>query len=345
MLNHQELHTLIEQARKGDTEAFGQLYKSFYYMVYYMILQKIKNHSDAEDVTQDVFLLAYKNISELKNNYNFLSWLKRICYNCCQDFLKSRIDTIIDEPDDILLSFEDPDLSLYPDFEFMKNEKSEVIMDAISNLSLSHQHVITMKYFSEMKISEIAKALNISEGTVKSRLNYSRKYLKKSLSHYRKSGFLQAMPIGVALNNNTIKLAKKAKPKPKIWPYVLVVGSTILAFGASVILAAMPTKTTDASPLLTPPPSPTPTVITDVLAPYVVDSAFSNNGTTIWLADDGTGVDFSSIRTECPDSQSITPLSSDALSGSIVLPPTDFTYTLYFSDLSGNIGHALVQPD
>lgn len=371
ILDHQRLKTVIENAKDGDTQAFETLYAAFYQKVYFTAFKTLQNDADAEDVVQEVFIAVYKNIASLKEAHTFVKWLDRITRNACLSVLKHRKELL---PEDELFNLEDPDDDVTPGNLYMQSEKSRLILDAIDRLSDDHRQVVMMKYFSEMKIRDIAQELEISEGTVKSRLKYSRDYLKLYLKKHRRAGLLVTMPIGTALQSGAASFPYDTarattllkdnfgqqfsfnrtifKTKTKYGLGTLAIVGVILAFVTSVALGSlMPTlapaaetvtqssKAQSTTPTTAPNPAPA-----DVTAPQITSSNLSGSQITITLSDTESGVNPTSLKAEAEDGSTLSAIAYDAASGVVTIPYINTTYTFYFSDNAGNIGGVLLYP-
>lgn len=128
----------------------------------------LKNEHDVEDAASEAILKAYKNLHSLSNLECFKPWLIRILVNECYAILKQRNRIDLQENLEILnLTYED--------------KKSDELMDSINKLKEDHRTVLILFYYEDMSIKDISSVLEISEGTVKSRLNRAKEKLKAIL--------------------------------------------------------------------------------------------------------------------------------------------------------------------
>jgi RNA polymerase sigma factor (sigma-70 family) len=193
-----EKKTLVERVRNNDTEAWEELYKKTYPKAYTVAIQTLKNKEDALDVLQDAYVSVFKKIDTLRDESKLEAWVNRIVANRCIDHIRkyrgNNVATPFVEmtPDDSDVEFED--ILENENKEFMPEESvdygaTKKIMQGILNqLSEEQRLCVLMYYYEELSISEIADALDCSTGTVKSRLNYARKYIKNEVENLEKKG-------------------------------------------------------------------------------------------------------------------------------------------------------------
>jgi RNA polymerase sigma-70 factor, ECF subfamily len=171
-----ELSALVAKAREGNRGAFSQLIDRFHGDIFRMVFFRIRSQMDAEDVTQDVFLQAFKNIVQLKTVAHFKSWIYRIALNRIRDFYrKKKIRSLVglfsdsekdgDDygPDAESTDFDPLNSTLQKDFYRQLN-------DAMGSLSRMEKEVFSLRYLDELGIREIAQTLSKSESTVKTHL-------------------------------------------------------------------------------------------------------------------------------------------------------------------------------
>lgn len=180
-------------AKDGNTDAFEQLVKMHERFVYTTIFFDVKNRDDAFDISQEVFIRVYRSLSSFRGESAFSSWLYRICKNATYDFLRKEgkhitvsISDFKGDDSDNNADFDIPDTneSKNPAVCAEKNELKQVVSKAISSLSKEHRAVILLRDIEGYSYCEIAKVLEIEEGTVKSRISRARDILKKLLSEY-----------------------------------------------------------------------------------------------------------------------------------------------------------------
>ncbi len=160
--------------------------------VYYTCLRILRSEDAAQDVTQTVLLSVFTKLNTLKNAGAYISWVNRITANACKDRLSKRnrelfLDTN-ENGHDPFAAFEGVDEQNIPDKVFDDAETRRLIVELVNKLSDEQRMCVMLYYYDEMKTREIADALDVSEGTVKSRLNYARKTLKEGIERLEKQG-------------------------------------------------------------------------------------------------------------------------------------------------------------
>lgn len=145
--------------------------------VFLICLGFSRNASDAQDLAQDVYLKAYKNIGTLSESSLAKVWLFRIARNTCLNFQKKlRLDRT--SSFEITQKIEDPQT---PESEMIHREQLRLLKGCIHELSKKHRDVFILKEYGDLSYQEIAKTLNIELGTVMSRLNRARQALKEKI--------------------------------------------------------------------------------------------------------------------------------------------------------------------
>ena len=178
---------IIKSVLDGDRNAFETLVLSNQKNVYNLALKMTKNEEDAMEISQEAFLKAYMQLDGFRGESRFSVWLYRLTYNLCIDFLRKKprgtvIPLTYQGDDDETHDLEIPDLRNDPEDAVMRNETRKAIAESINELSPDHREILVMREVTGMSYDEIAEALNISDGTVKSRLARARISLVKILS-------------------------------------------------------------------------------------------------------------------------------------------------------------------
>ena len=174
---------LIEQTLKGDTKAFGELVERYQAFVYTIVIRIVKVREEAEEVAQDSFIKAFQSLSSYRGESKFSSWLYSIAYRKALDALrknkKNNSLELIEEITEGDCSVIENALTYIED-----KERSEVIKKCILELPEKEAAIITLFYFEEQSIKEIAKITELTEDNVKVKLYRSRKKLFSLLKHY-----------------------------------------------------------------------------------------------------------------------------------------------------------------
>ncbi|MBR5479424.1 MAG: sigma-70 family RNA polymerase sigma factor [Clostridia bacterium] len=171
---------LVLKAKNGDISAFETLYDKYSGKVYGYALRMTENTEDALDLAQEVFIRVYKSLAFFKGDSSFSTWLYSIASNVCIDFNRSK-NRKKTAPLDEALSI--PDLKT-PENEFEKKEFTQAIADAISSLPFDMREVIVLREINGLSYIEIADALDLEVGTVKSRISRGREKLCSILKDY-----------------------------------------------------------------------------------------------------------------------------------------------------------------
>lgn len=170
---------LVARAQGGDPEAFSQLVERHQTMVYRLALGKTGSPQDAEEVTQTAFLKAWQGLRTFQGKAAFSTWLYRLTANTAVDLLRRRREPA--------LSLDDPDLPPIPDQApspeelSMAAERRRLLWQAIDQLPESHRLPLVLRELEGLSYREIARALDLEEGTVKSRLARGRLMLRQQL--------------------------------------------------------------------------------------------------------------------------------------------------------------------
>ena len=179
---------LVLSAKNGNKKAFDKLYKLTSNDVWFTCVSLLKDEENAKDIMQETYITAFLKLDTLKDEEKFCGWLTAIATNKNKNKLKGKVEYQID--DEILIAETETDELMLPEEYITKAEKRKVLLQIMEDtLSFNQYQVVLMFYFNELSIAEIAQALEISEGTVKSRLNSSRAKMKTAIEDYEnKSG-------------------------------------------------------------------------------------------------------------------------------------------------------------
>ena len=179
---------LVLSTKNGNKKAFDKLYKLTSNDVWFTCVSLLKDEENAKDIMQETYITAFLKLDTLKDEEKFCGWLTAIATNKSKNKLKGKVEYQID--DEILIAETETDELMLPEEYITKTEKRKVLLQIMEDtLSFNQYQVVLMFYFNELSIAEIAQALEISEGTVKSRLNSSRAKMKTAIEDYEnKSG-------------------------------------------------------------------------------------------------------------------------------------------------------------
>ncbi len=178
---------MIASILDGDTELYHDLIRPYEHSVYSVALSFMKNESDAEDVAQETFLKAFRNLGHFRGQAKFGTWLISITLNEARGRLRRQsavrmvsFDEILEEaglvPPALLREWRE-----VPSEVLERKEVREILQEAIHNLSPIYREVLLLRDVEELSIEETAAALTISTATVKVRLHRARIMLQKQL--------------------------------------------------------------------------------------------------------------------------------------------------------------------
>ena len=188
----EQLQELVEQGRRGDPQARETLVRLAQNKVYYHCKKMLKKEEDAQDAAQDVLIAMLTGLDKLKEPAAFWGWVNGITANRCRHLLSApHTEWQIpesEEGDSLLDSVEDLDETLVPEKALDNEETRRMILDLVDALPPEQRMCVLFYYYDEMSVREIAQAMDTSEGTVKSRLNYARKSIKAGVEDYERKG-------------------------------------------------------------------------------------------------------------------------------------------------------------
>ena len=177
----------VKRAQSGDSDAIGELYQGFYDSVYYFAKKTVKDDDLALDITQETFLEVIRTINSLKAPEAFSTWLRQITYHQCTRYFRKSKDVLIEENEEgysILDTMADESEDSIPQEVYEKKEFRETVLSMVDKLTEEQRAVVVLYYYDELPVKKIAEIQGVSEGTVKSRLNYARKALRCSVEDY-----------------------------------------------------------------------------------------------------------------------------------------------------------------
>lgn len=182
---------LVTQARNNDQDAWNELYNQTCKGAYFVALKVCGKEQDALDLVQDAYLNAYTQLEQLQDPAKFQPWFNMIVANKCRDYLKKKRPTLFSElgnEDDPQPEWEDDREYNLPEQHLDREETSRIVAELINALPEEQRLCVLLYYQEEMSVSEIAQALQVSDGTVKSRLNYARKKVADKVNELEKKG-------------------------------------------------------------------------------------------------------------------------------------------------------------
>jgi RNA polymerase sigma-70 factor, ECF subfamily len=187
-------NALIREAQRGNRAAFEELVRHYDQSVLRLALRLTGSESDAQDVYQDAFLKAYKNLGSFRFECSFYTWIYRIVTNLCFDHLRKKGVRKEDAP--VLTDSEGNEYSLIdqapdtrahanPEHDLMRRELGGKINGALSKLTPRERLVFELKHYQGLKLRTIGEMLNTTEETAKNTLFRATQKLRARLSEMR----------------------------------------------------------------------------------------------------------------------------------------------------------------
>lgn len=180
---------IVEKIIKGEMDSFEKLINKYQKMVYNLAYRIFNNNSDAEDITQEVFLKIYKNIEKCSGKESIKTWIYTITYNTCIDEVRKRkgknnisLDASL-ENDEGEYFIEIPSKEPTPETQMINKEGIKEIENALNKLTEIHKTLIFLRDIKGFTYNEISEIMDINIGTVKSKLNRARNNLKNILKN------------------------------------------------------------------------------------------------------------------------------------------------------------------
>jgi len=184
--------TLIERFHRGDDTAFVEIMQRYHGRIFGLANNLLRNTADAEEITQDTFIRAHRGLANFRGDSSLATWLYRIALNLSRNrywyfFRRRRQDSIslerslTDESDATFADLIAAD-SQNPVQQTVTQEFTDLIAVCMERLDARHREILTMRNILNQPYEEIARALGINVGTVKSRIARARENLRKLLS-------------------------------------------------------------------------------------------------------------------------------------------------------------------
>lgn len=174
---------LVEKARLGSQQAFGELMDRYRESIYYMMYKMVKNQDDADDLTIEAFGKAFSRLEQYTPNFAFSTWLFKIASNNCIDFMRKKrvkvtsMDTGFTSSDGEVFYVDARSSGHNPEEAIIQNQKVKHMRSLVEKLKPRYRELVELRYFEELSYEEISETLNLPLGTVKAQLFRARDYL------------------------------------------------------------------------------------------------------------------------------------------------------------------------
>lgn len=183
---------LIQRFNAGDESAFVEMMRRYHGRIYGLAHNLLRNSADAEEITQDTFIRAHRNLGKFRGDCSLATWLYRIALNLSRNrywyfFRRRRQDSIslegaISSESDATFADFIPDTTADPVQESVTSEFADLIAGCMNQLDARHLEILTMRNVLSLSYGEIARTLHINVGTVKSRIARARESLRGLLT-------------------------------------------------------------------------------------------------------------------------------------------------------------------
>ncbi len=174
----QDEESLVRRAKQGDQKAFAELYEEHFDRIYRYVALRIGDKTEAEDMTQQVFLNALQSISSFKwKGVPFAAWLYRIAHNQVVDYLRKRNKQAAIPLDESLVSSDSN-----PQLKAEHSLDIEQLLLATKRLTEAQREVISLRFTGELSIAQVAKIMGKSQGAIKALQHSAIVALRKALS-------------------------------------------------------------------------------------------------------------------------------------------------------------------
>jgi RNA polymerase sigma-70 factor (ECF subfamily) len=180
---------LISRAQHGDVESFRLLVERARVNVYRLAYDLTSNRYDAEDLSQEVFLKAYRSLPKFRGDAKWSSWLYRITVNTCYDHYKSGTIKIIEHREELQYNGKNNVLDgsvTLPDRSTDSIMIQENIEKALCQLTVRERSVFVLRHYHDLTLKQVAETLEITDGTVKTLLFRAIQKLRQELAFYKK---------------------------------------------------------------------------------------------------------------------------------------------------------------
>jgi RNA polymerase sigma-70 factor (ECF subfamily) len=182
---------LIERVKNGDLAAYNDIVTRYYDRIFARVSHLLKNRQDAEEVTQDAFIRAQRGLDSFRGDASFSTWLYQIATNLAHNrywywFRRKRdqsisLDQPLGEDGDMTLENLMPSKGESPAEATVTQEFVDRVSECMHDLNSKHKEVLILRNVQNMSYDQIAVQLDISVGTVKSRIARARESLRESM--------------------------------------------------------------------------------------------------------------------------------------------------------------------
>lgn len=182
-MTEEQQYQAIEKVLRGDAGAFRAFVDDYKRLVFHLVNRLIPNPTDHEDICQDVFVSAYQNLKDFRRQSKVSTWLAKITYFRCLNYLKKKRAPLFDDQTPEEFTFEDvASGGIDPYQESELNDRAAWVRKSIAEMPLVYRTILTLYHLEELSYAEIGRAMELPEGTVKSHLFRARRMLRERLA-------------------------------------------------------------------------------------------------------------------------------------------------------------------
>jgi len=169
----------VAQARAGDPVAWDALFRRYQLPLYVYVFELVRDEQAGLDIVQETFIAGVRHIGGLREDAKFGSWLFGIAHQKCVQRWRKRKEIFFDEIPELPDEFEDG-----PDDLLIRREQETEFMNLLNQLPLPQRSVLLLHFIEDFPLEEIARITETQLGTVKSRLHYAKRALRKLVEQY-----------------------------------------------------------------------------------------------------------------------------------------------------------------
>lgn len=244
-MDKQEIGRLVEQFKAGDHDAFQVLYDLTRPQAYFVAIKITKSEEDALDILQDSYIKAWEKLNTLEKPESFVPWFNQIVANAAKNYVCKAQPLLFSSEDDETAALnyqEETDEDFLPEKSLTKKESRRIVQEILDELPEDKKLCVILRHYEDMSTTQIAQALNISEGTVKSRLHYAHAKIKERVESLNKRGVTlftgAALPFFIWLLGQYATTVRMGRRESALLFRHIVAGSSIAAAGATAGSAA-----------------------------------------------------------------------------------------------------------
>jgi RNA polymerase sigma-70 factor (ECF subfamily) len=173
---------LVKKTLAGNKKAFESIIQQHQRLVSHIVFRMVANQADREDICQDVFVKVYQHLESFQFGSKLSTWIAKIAYNTCLNYLEKKKVLLFDDVSSDGRSMESlPGDTRGPDRLAEEKQTSSLLRKEIKKLPVRYRTIITLYHLDHMSYDEIAEAMELPQGTVKSHLFRARRLLKERL--------------------------------------------------------------------------------------------------------------------------------------------------------------------